>query len=255
MKIDSYKSVSLPDCFNISPSSITTFMDNPRHWADVHIHKKGTFIANTNTVFGTIMHSVAEQYFNGDKLNQMDVEDYLNQYNDIVEVDNWFILDNWEASAKVLIEAIKHKGRPDKQEYQTIARVTNGYSIGGTVDYLRGTTLGDYKSATSCSKSIGNHLYQLMVYAFVERLNGTQITHVEVTYIQRPDAGSISEKTGKPIGVKPAKVEIVTKEISQEDWDMIEKQLKMVVRTMKVYRENPELEDVLFRENLISFRR
>lgn len=80
-------------------------------------------------------------------------------------------------------------------------------------------------------------------------------THVEVTYIQRPDAGSISEKTSKLIGVKPTKVEIVTKEISQEDWDMIEKQLKMVVRTMKVYRENPELEDVLFRENLISFRR
>ena len=258
MKIPPYEASGIEGCFNISPSSLATFIDNPENWYKSHVTRESRFAGNLNSVFGNIIHSGIEQFFNGEKLTTEDVQDYLDSYPD---VDQWFILEWWEDSLKRAIEALEPLGCPDKQEVSINHKVADGYSIGGKYDYRRGTTLGDYKTTSTAKSSIDSHKWQLMELAYIDRVHGVQTTHLEVVYITRPvdavEATEISPKTGKLIGgkkEKPTTVKIVTYEIQDEDWITIEKKLKLVVRTMRVYREQPELADVLFRPNEISYR-
>jgi hypothetical protein len=224
-------------------------MDNPKVWFDRNVDKVSSFQGNTATVFGTILHAGIEQHFSGDKLTRDDVIDYIDRQ--VCELDRNYILDCW---GETLDELKAMATKPDEQEYKTCI-IYDKYSVGGTVDYRRRKTIGDYKTCSSLKSDIGEYKYQLMAYAFIDKLNGIETDALEITYIQKPNKGYISEKTGKLIGVKPAKVSIVRYDITLEDWIEIEEVLDSIVKTYKAYISSPELKDVLYRENLLSYRK
>ena len=237
--------------FNISPSSLYTWVENPRAWKRSDIDGK-KFEPNTNTVFGTVVHAGIEQHFKGGKLTKSDVILYLDSLGDsaLENIDAWYITDMFE---KTIQEAVKHISKPDEMEYQTGFSPTDGFSIGGTADYRRGKVLGDYKTSSSAKSAIGLYYYQLMTLAYCDKQRGIETDTIEVTYIVKPSKGTISEKTGKLIGVKEPKVIIVQHEITEQDWIDIEVFLKEVVKTMKAYQNDNSLADILWREHYGSF--
>lgn len=251
-KIGNYVKVGVEGKFNVSPSSLGAFIDNPATYYRQSILGE-VFEGNTNTVFGTVLHAALEGHFNGDKLLHSDVVEYLEQYKFNPQVDRDFILTNWGLTyAAAIAHGLK---KPDKVEYQTMFEIDDKITLGGTVDYRRGKTIGDYKGCASIKKDLGDYKYQLMTYAMVEKLQGIETTHIEIVYIQRPNAGYPSEKTGKLIGVKKPVINVVVHEITDADWQEIEDLLLVVVDTLRLYFDNKELAHLIFRENKFSFRK
>lgn len=248
MNIPKYKKVE-SDKFTLSPSSITQFMDNPKGWSDRYIDKVSSFEGNTNTVFGTVLHAGIEQHFRGVSLTRSDVIEYLDRQ--MCELDRSYILDCWGETLDVLKA---NTTKPDIMEYEVLTHL-DYISVGGTVDYRRHKTIGDYKTCGSIKQDIGEYKYQLLTYAWIERQLGVDIDSLEVVYIQRPNRGYISEKTGKVIGIKPAKVETIRYEITDTDMEEIKELLLSVDSTIELVHRLPSLKSILFRENKLSYRK
>lgn len=252
-KIEQYKPNKIEGRFNISPSSMYAWNENPAAWARSYIDGK-RFESNTNTVFGTIVHAGIEQHFNGEVLSQEDVSAYLETFPEGADIDHWYIMDMFEKTIEVVVGELT---KPDKQEYVTSFLPKDGFSIGGTADYRRGSVIGDYKTTKAKKSSLGLYYYQLMTLAYADKMNGVETTHLEVVYIVKPSKGKPSEaknaKAGAMVGVKAASVSIVEHEITEQDWIDIEVFLKTVIKTVSLYQENNSLRDVLWRENNGSF--
>ena len=248
-KIEQYTPYNSEGRFNISPSSMYAWNENPRAWCRSYIEGK-KFEPNTNTVFGTVVHAGIEQYHKGEKLTEQDVIEYIESLGEGYDIDSWYITEMYQKTVDAVTDVCK---APDKMEYQTGFEPTDGFSIGGTVDYRRGTVLGDYKTTSKAKSSLGLYYYQLMTLAYCERVNGVETDTIEITYIVKPDKGHISDKTGKLIGVKEPKVIVVQHEIVEQDWIDIEVFLKEVVATIKAYQKDNSLKNILWRENNGSF--
>ena len=46
-----------------------------------------------------------------------------------------------------------------------------------------------------------NYKYQLLCYAYIYTKQGVDIDRIRLVYVNRPIAGGISEKTGKPLKI------------------------------------------------------
>ena len=252
MTIPPYSSPENQSKFNISPSSLGTFIDNPATFYKQHMLGE-RFLGNTASVFGTVLHAALEQYYSGEKLTHEDVREHLDQYKFNTDVHHAFILKHWERTFSVVVAA--NIPKPDKQEYQTIHRINNDYSFGGTVDRRVGSAIEDWKTCKSPKKDLGDYKWQLMTYALADRANNVFTDTLTIHYIVKPDEGYISPKTGKLIGIKQPSVTTVNYEITDQDWLDIEDLIKVVVATLEADKKHPELVNVLWRENKFSFRK
>ena len=70
---------------------------------------------------------------------------------------------------------------------------------------------------------------------------------------KKPSKGTISEKTGKLIGVKKPEVTKIKEEITENMWKEVKDFLTVMFKTMRAYQQDNSLADILFRENKESF--
>ena len=263
MEIGKYTKVEVDGCFNLSPSSLHSWFENPYKWYKNQILKESPFLANTNTVFGSICHAVAEAYHSGEIISKQDVENYVNSFKDKhgVIIDEWYIYDNFPDSREKILKHLGEVPSRDKVEFQTSFSPVDGFSMGGTLDYAYRDVIGDYKTCSSIPSKIKlEHLYQLVTYAICEISKGREVNYVEVTYIRRPDVnGKPSDKTfnkdGTPkiIGIRETQIKVLREPLTDELMQMVKESLKLLIKTVKTYQDNPELADVLFRPNKLSF--
>ena len=247
--INEYVKVGVEGKFNISPSMVATFLDNPQKWYKSQVTKEDDFKGNTNTVLGTIVHSAIEQYYIGDELTSSDVDNYLDSLD--IEVDRDYITKSWKEMADL---GIAETVRPDRQEYQTMVEIDDEVTVGGSVDRRKGEAIQDIKTCSSIKPSIGDYKWQLMVYAWCDKQQGIDTRFLDILYIQRPNEGYPSLKTGKTIGVKKADARWVTYEITEQDWIDVENLMLLIADTYKLVKANPSIADLVFRHNPLSFR-
>ena len=237
--------------FRISPSSFNTFMTRSHLWWREQVLEEDGFTGNTASVIGTIVHSVAAAYANGEEIDQKAITRYAIDEGEKEDVDTDIVLKDYKSMAEVLINDYVAKNTATRVEDFIYTDLGDRVVVGGSVDVLDGTMVVDFKTynAKSKPKSIPmNYKYQLLCYAYIYTKQGVDIDRIRLVYVNRPIDGGISEKTGKPLKSYPPEVTVLTESITQEDIDFIEGVLFLCRDTYLAAIENPSLVYMLFKD-------
>lgn len=253
MSIGDYVKIDVGERHLLSPSSLTTFFDNSGGYYAKQIERSETFNGNTYTVFGTILHYLIEMHYKKVAVQQEEIDQYINAQDSNPDVDTTYIHNNWESTWSA-IQTRLPTSAPSAMEYRTSFIIDEETAVGGSVDYRRDTIIGDYKTCKTLKNNIGDYKWQLMVYAWCDMQAGISTDTLQIIYIQRPDEGHPSEKTGKIIGVKKPDICVVNYTITPQDWTDIEDAIKLEADTYKLVKANPEIARLVYRRNPLSFR-
>jgi hypothetical protein len=257
-KLD-YVSAPVPeDCvFKISPSSFASFISRPWQWYRQQIQGLDVFEYNTSSVIGSVVHYCAETVARGEEVDEEEILRYINKHE---ENENFCLAtahDNWYPMALELINnyVLVEKDTILEVEKAFAALVSNGVYAAGTVDLLQGEIedcmLTDYKTYSSKikPKSIpADYKYQLLVYCWILKKLGYNVTRVRLVYVNRPIDGGISEKTGKPLKSYPPELTILTEIVTDEDLEYIESMLMLCKDTLEASEKYPELLHIIWHD-------
>ena len=250
-----YNNIKIDGKVRISPSSIYGLFDNPAKWYKSTILGQKDPI-NENLVIGTMIHSRIEDFYNGNEVDTDKEFDYLQQFVRLPEINEWNIGEVIHHTWKAVEEFLKSETKkPDSMEQSLIYEPISNPDvfIGGTYDYLIGDTIGDYKTCTTLPKAISSHhKLQVLLYAWMLRQQGKVVNNIEITYISKWKAGTISPKTKNVIGSKKPEVIVIKEQIKEEDISFILDQVKNLGRRISMCKEDPSLVDVLFYVNPLS---
>ena len=243
----------------LSPSSISKFFENAHEW---WLDRQGmpTFDGNTNTVLGNAVHAAIDAYYDGEEVTEEDVEQWIHvayaaQMDCVVgkdkktgkiitKVDPDEVLAHftnmfnaWKAGYADMYPA------PDKREHPVRMQVEDKMILAGTFDGYESDrrVLIDYKTSGKMVSSMSKaHKFQLTSYAVAMIADGLEVDSIRVVYII------------KPTKTLPARTVIFEEELTEK---MLMEQvlvMKNMQRSINAVRENPELADIVFRENLLS---
>lgn len=229
------------DKFKISPSQLSSFFNDSAEWFRKNVTKDEVFEGNTNTVLGTVVHYFAECYANNKKPNIIEIEDFINSYNDNPEVDVSEVKKNYKGMVDVLkSEYLEKSMTPTEVEPFIKYELEPGFVVAGSVDARIGKTVVDYKTCKVKPSGMDKHRLQLMTYAYIYSKLGIDIEKIRVVYVQR------ATKT------LPPRIWEFEEEVTFFDFNWIEEQLKIVSGSLKLYQQYPHLKDILFRDNPTS---
>lgn len=254
-----YVSAPVPDdcTLKISPSSFGSFITTPWNWYRQQILGLDKFEYNTMSVTGTIVHYCAEMVAKDQEVNEDYIEEYISSHEENENYCQQTVRDNWYEMAAVLINSyvILEKCNYLATEKEVFSEVSKGIYAAGTLDAIQGSKsdcmLVDYKTYSSKTKPKTipyNYKYQLMVYAWILRKLGYEVTRVRLVYVNRRIDGGLSEKTGKPLKSYPPEVTVLTEVITEEDFDFIESMLELCGDSIKVAEEHTELTHLIFHD-------
>lgn len=256
-KLD-YVSTPIPDdgVFKISPSAFAKFIDRPHQWYREEVLEEDQFTYNTSSVLGTIVHYCAEKVAKQEEVDVDEIERYVSGHERHDDYDPDIVRAQYTNMAERLVNDYV-LDRPDflEVESQVCAAVKDSFYAAGTLDVLEGEKedcmLTDYKSYHSKTKprSIPPHYkYQLLVYAWILKQNGYNVSRIRLVYINRHIEGEISEKTQKRMKSYPPEVTVLTDTIEQADLDFIEGLLNLCVDSCLASDEHPELNHVIWHD-------
>jgi RecB family exonuclease len=258
-KLD-YVSASVPeDCIQkISPSSFASFITRPWQWYRQQIQGLDKFEYNTSSVIGTIVHYCAEQVAKDLEVNEEEIEAYINQFEENENYDKDIVRLNWYNMASVLINnyVMENKENYFEVEKQYCALIGDGVYASGTSDVIQGSLedcmIVDYKTYNSKTqpKSISaDYKYQLLVYCWILRKLGYNVTRIRLVYVNRRIDGGISEKTGKPLKSYESEVTVLTETVTDEDLEYIDNMLNLCRETILVSNKHPELRHIIWHDS------
>ncbi len=241
-----YNSFTIPGAkYKISPSSIGLFFENPtRFYREKVLNEKG-FIASTSTVLGTIIHGLAETYVTGEPQSREECDAYADRMAlEFDEVDPEIVKTLYPGMASLLINNYVKGNKPDKVEEAIYTEVKDGIYIGGSCDafYTNGMVL-DYKSAGKKPNTETipfNYKIQLLAYSHIYRSMGYDVDRIRIAYIVRPT------KT------LPERLFVVTQQITEEDWDLIEQTLELISDSILYCQKHPEAIPLIFKSQKLK---
>lgn len=229
--------VKLPNSakFGISPSSISKFFDSPVIWYKENILKEEIFKGSTATVRGTCAHYMAECAATGKSVDHELLQQELMEISN-PDIDISEVIDTYNTLGELLVDYVT-ENPPNEVETQLYAEVKQGIYVKGTCDARQGSTVVDFKTASKKpSDTIPfGYFIQLMAYAYMYRQQGQFVDKIRLVYAVSPT------KT------LPARRFVVSKTITNEDWEMIENTLELIADTLIVREEQPELDYLLFK--------
>lgn len=239
--------------FRISPSSFNSFMVTPHIWYRTQVLKDEEFIfkGSTASVLGTVVHYCAECAAKYKKPDIEEIERYTDTFKYNKDVDLIEVGKQYKDMANTLIT--EYVGRQVFKEVETYLKydLGDGVWVAGSVDAITNGSIIDYKTYNSKAKprAIPSHyLYQLLIYAFLAKKSGIDITHVTLVYINRNIVGGISEKTGKPLKSYPPEVTKISRAVTEEDMEWIENLLMLCKRTYVTAQNHLKLVPLLYRD-------
>ena len=235
----SYVEPTLPDdcTFKISPSQINRFFDAPVAWYKDNFRGEDSFTGNTGSTLGTIIHALAESAGKGEKPDRDAVEAFLDSIKD-PDIDKDVIREHYPEMSTALMNEYVMANIPTEIEYQTCAEVLDGIYVAGTVDNRTGDVIVDYKNVKTkpnTEKIPFGYFIQLMAYAFADKARGVYTDRIRLVYTVR------RTKT------LPVRVFVVTHQITEDDWTMVNNTLMLIALTVKKQREDPNLIKLLYK--------
>jgi len=252
-----YVSTPIPEGgkMKFSPSAFSKFVDKPHAWFRSEVLGEKEFSHSTSTVIGTIVHYCAEKVAKGEQVSNRDIEDYIDSLDEHDDYDRAVVRGNYQAMAETLVNDYVLEHNYLEVETQHCAEVKDGYYAAGTLDALQGVKeecmVVDYKTYHSKTKPKTipyYYKYQLLVYAYILRKLGYEVTRIRLVYVNRHIEGEISEKTGKPLKSYPPEVTVLTESITEEDFEFISGLLELAVDTVEFYNERPDLAHIIFHD-------
>jgi hypothetical protein len=242
--------------FKFSPSAFAKFVQMPHIWYRDEVLDENPFSHNTASVIGTIVHYCAEMVAKEEEVDM----DMINEYIDGKELHEEYDPNIVRAQFVTMAERLVNDYVLEVQdileiETQHCFEIRDGFYAAGTIDLLEGTKaecmLTDYKSYSSKTKPRtipANYKYQLLVYCWILRKLGYNVTRVRLAYVNRHIEGEMSEKTGKQLKSYPPEVTVLTETIGQEDVDFIESSLELAVDSLLATEKHPELTHVIWHD-------
>ena len=257
-KLDYVPAAVPEDCLlKISPSSFASFIATPWRWYQQQILGVGKFEYSTSSVIGTIVHYCAEQVGKDLEVDEEEIEAYIAKHEDNDDYCANDVRKHWYEMAAVLINSYVNSEKDSflEVEKQVCADLGDGFYASGTLDVLEGVKedclLNDYKTYSSKTKpkSIpANYRYQLLVYCWILKQLGYNVTRIRLTYVNRNIDGGISEKTGKPLKSYPPEVTVLTEVVTDDDLVFIGSMLNLCKDTMLAAEKHSELRHVIFHD-------
>ena len=255
MSIFDYEHPERPkDCtYLISPSMISKFFDYPKSWYDEeYLGTEKSFHGNTSTVIGTICHHIYECVSLGKPVSRDEINNDLIQYmqeHPNPDVDITEVMDGYPKVAKEVVNTYLiplGKLNNVKCEFPVVAKVDKGIYVGGTCDRLEGDIVCDYKTVNKMPNKIAipfGYKIQLLSYAYGLKQQGVDVNYIRIIY-----------------GVKPTKTidarcVVVTEQVDDTMWTLIDDTLKLIAETIHTVREHPEMAYLLFKSYEIKRRR
>jgi len=237
-----YDDIQIENKIRFSPSSFANYYENPYYWYKTQVMKENDFKGNTNTVIGTIIHArLASMWLGMDYDTDVEV-DYISKYDDNVEVDCWKIADTVTDIWNAILENKDILPKADVIEQSVSFEIPNSeYFIGGTFDYLYGSTIGDIKTIATTPKQIKfNHKFQIYLYLLALRMNKQHLdlNTIEVIYIV---------KTKKP------KVVVLSEPIDDEFLSYVKDEVKKMIKRLEICKENQEMIELMYPTNPNSY--
>jgi hypothetical protein len=237
--------------FKISPSSFSRFMDRPHEWYREQVLGEGTFMGNTATVIGTLVHYVAEKVAKKEAVNHEEIAKYLSTFSDNEDVDLDEVKTAYKPMAEKLVNDYILKNMPEIAEDFVALDFGDGVWIAGSVDAFDNGCVIDYKTYNSKTKPRSipmGYRYQLLTYAYVYHRLGYEVDRIRLVYVNKSIDGGISEKTGKPLKSYPPEVTVLTETIGKDDFEFIESVLTLCKETYLKAKEDPSLVHLLYRD-------
>lgn len=254
-----YVSATVPEgCkTKISPSSFGTFIERPWAWYRQQILGLDKFEYSTSSVIGSIVHYVAEQVALDKKVNEEAIEEYIEKHEEHETYCKDTVRLNWYDMSSALVNdyTLPEQSTILEVETQVAAEIADCIFAAGTFDLLQGTKddcmLVDYKTYNSKTKPkaiTSVYRYQLLVYVWILRKLGYNVSRIRLVYINRNIDGGLSEKTGKPLKSYPPEVTVLTESVVEEDLEFIESQLNLCAETLEASEKYPELRHVIWHD-------
>lgn len=237
-----YNDIKIDGKIRIGASSFPLFYENPKSFYKNQILKQNNFRGNTNTVIGSLIHSRIEHYWQGIPHNEDDEFNYVTQYKDLPEVNEWEVYNQVDKIWEMLQTEIIGIPKPSEIEVPVLFEIPNSdkYFIGGSYDYLRGNVIGDLKTTSTSQKSIKvSHRQQILFYELCRRLDGKpKCDTMEVIYI---------------VKTKAPKLIVLQEPITDDDILYIKTEIKNMITRLELVDNNPDLLDVIFFHNSNSY--
>ena len=241
--------------FRISPSQFSNFVSAPHNWYRSEVAGEEGFTHSTSTVIGTIVHYCCEMVAKGEMVDKKAIEEYIDMLEVHDDYDPAEVRKHYQAMAECVVNNYVLDNEFLEIEQQHVAEVKDGFYAAGTLDALQGTKddcmITDYKTYNSKTKPREFHSYykyQLLVYAYILRKKGYNVTRIRLVYVNRHIDGGISEKTQKPLKSYPPEVTPLTENVLEEDFDFIEGLLELAVDTVKFHNDHPELAHIVWHD-------
>jgi hypothetical protein len=229
----------------ISPSGLRNLYDNPMMWKKNVILKEKTFLGNANTVFGSLCHQYAEEYYAG-RLNK-DMSMPKNVIEAVLRSNNNFPISEIDLDYLSLVctsfrqEYLELHPTPDEIEGYIEYDISDDIKIAGSYDALvknkDGTyTVIDYKTANKSVTDINAYALQMSVYATLLQINrDIVVSTIRAVVIVKNKAPKIIVLEAKP------NIEFANKSIS------------LAISKIELATQYPEIIDMIFTENPFSF--
>ncbi len=254
-----YVPATVPDdCqLKISPSAFANFVEKPHYWYQTQVLKENVFDYNSMSIIGTIVHYVAETVAKGEEVDEKAIEQFIDSKEVKEDYDPQRVKNSWYEMASVLVNGyvLKNSDNYLAVEEQFCASVGDGVYAAGTLDVLQGTKedcmIVDYKTYSSKVKPKAipaGYKYQLLVYAWVLRSLGYNVTRIRLVYVNERIDGGVSEKTGKPLKSYPPEVVVLTQSIEEDDFDFIGSMLELCRDTYIASLNYPDLRHVIYHD-------
>jgi len=253
-----YVSTPIPEggAFKFSPSAFPKFVQSPHLWYRDEVLDENPFSHNTASVIGTIVHYCAECVAKEQEVDMDAINDYIESKELHDEYDPNVVKDKFIAMAERLVnDYVLEVNDVLEVETQHCVEIRDGFYAAGTIDLLQGTKsecmLTDYKSYSSKTKPKAipaNYRYQLLVYVWILRQLGYNVTRVRLVYINRHIEGEMSEKTGKQLKSYPPEVTVLTETVEEESIDFIESNLNLAIDSLLATEAQPELTHVIWHD-------
>jgi ATP-dependent helicase/DNAse subunit B len=239
-----------------SPSQFSKFVDKPHAWYRSEVLGEEDFTHSTSTVIGTIVHYCAEQVAKNEDVDIQAIDEYIDMLEEHETYSRADVRKFYQEMAETLVTDYVLNRNFMEVESQHVANVQgNKYYAGGTIDRVEGSKeecmVVDYKTYNSKTKPKvmpAYYKYQLLVYAWVLKQKGYNVTRLRLVYVNRFIDGGVSEKTGNPLKSYPPEVTVITEQIEQADFDFIESQLNLAADTVEFHRENPHLAHIVWHD-------
>ena len=255
----------------------------PHLWFRQQFMNEDKFEGNNASIRGTIVHYLAQQYVINSKVDQDDyseISKYLNKETERIElldiepIDMSHIVETYPDMWVAAREWIDNN-KPDQAEFYVSTNLSENVLVQGQVDYTRtfkehelepdnmyqpvvgSTIVGDYKTfgEKAMKKSIEYpHLLQAYVYAYCMKENGENIGGIEITYIKDKQGGEPGKRPNTTLKLYPAEAKSFVRQYTDETHEFIGSYLSMVAETMEYFFKNPDLANILFKDQRLKGR-